>query len=131
MRLLLLLFLALPLCADDLYDVLPTGSMKPWFDERHYLVVEQLPFADLKVGDVIIYRLPKPRVYQGYTSQLVCHMVWRKSSAGNVILCKGVANDSPDRDLVTEANYVGAVVKWVVKEDYWREKSVPIRVVVK
>lgn len=97
------------------YAVLPTGSMEPAINEHDLLLVRSLPFAGVKVGDVILYRVDQTT--QGiYTYSVICHRVWRKSSGGTVVLCRGDANGGyVDPTYVSEANYVGTVVAVVRK----------------
>lgn len=118
MRLLFLLLFASPLRAVEIHTVLPTGSMLPAFNENYYLLVEKRPFKDIKVGQVIVYRC-EPFIIDGVTYNSVVHAVWRKSSGGRAVLCKGVNNPVPDRELVTEANYLGTAIRWVDKETYY------------
>lgn len=116
---LLALFATLPLRALEVNTVLPTGSMKPAFDESYYLVVEKREFKDLKVGEAIVYRTKTPFVVNGISYDCVVHVVWRKSSGGRVVLCKGVANPVPDSELIIEANYLGTVICWVDKDTFY------------
>jgi len=118
MRFLVLLFVFCAAQAVEINRVLPTGSMLPVFDENFYLLVEKRPFKDLEVGQVIVYRC-EPFVIGGITYSSVVHAVWRKSSGGRVVLCKGVNNPVPDSELVTEINYLGTVICWVDHETYY------------
>jgi signal peptidase I len=102
----------------EINTVLPTGSMLPVFNEHYYLLVDKRSFAALKIGQVIVYRC-KPFLINGITYSSVVHAVWRKSSGGKVVLCKGVNNRVPDNQLVTESDYVGTVICWVDKETYY------------
>ena len=36
-------------------NVRPTGSMRPAFDERSIVIVEKTPWADLQLGDVVLF----------------------------------------------------------------------------
>lgn len=119
MRPLLFLLLVLPLRAIEVFGILPTGSMEPLFNENYFLLVERRDFASINVGDIIVYRLNEPVTYEDGSYTQVVHRVWRKSSGGHVVLCKGDANEVPDSQLITEAHYVGTVVHWVTKDEYF------------
>ena len=118
-----LLFLLTLLFVDtqavEINRVLPTGSMMPIFDESHYLIVDKREFSDIKVGEVIVYRTKTPFIVDGISYDCVVHAVWRKSSGGRVVLCKGVNNPVPDSELITEADYLGTVICWVDKDTFY------------
>lgn len=121
------LFLVL-LCAAQgtptIFSIAPTGSMKPLITENHYVLVEKRPFKDIKLGDIIVYRLDTPITYDGQLYDMVIHSVWRKSSGGRVVLCKGLANEVPDTQMITESHYVGVVTKIMTIEEYYRPGAV-------
>lgn len=93
--------------------VLPTGSMKPTFDENYVLFYKKLDFSSIEVGDVIIFKdTSDPK-----ETFRVVHRVVRKSQPnGAVIYTKGDNNYREDMGFVTEANYIGTVVTWVHKK---------------
>lgn len=80
--------------------VLPTGSMKPFFDEKAILLMEAAPFEDLKVGDIVTYLHPQLRLP-------VVHRLVLKD--GDNFWAKGDANDHTDNEYVTRGNYLKRV----------------------
>jgi hypothetical protein len=80
--------------------VLPTGSMKPFFDEKAILLMEAAPFADLKVGDIVTYRHPR-------LGLPVVHRLVLKD--GDKFWAKGDANERMDNEYVTPGNYLRRV----------------------
>jgi signal peptidase len=80
--------------------VLPTGSMKPFFDEKAILLMEAAPFEDLKVGDIVTYRHPR-------LGLPVVHRLVLKD--GDKFWAKGDANDRMDSEYVTRENYLRRV----------------------
>jgi uncharacterized small protein (DUF1192 family) len=80
--------------------VLPTGSMKPLFDEKAVLLLEAAPFEDLKVGDIVTYRHPALGVP-------VVHRLVLKD--GDKFWSKGDANGRMDNVYVTRENYLKRV----------------------
>lgn len=100
------------------YDVLPTGSMRPAFDETYWLLVRILPWSDIQLGDTILYESKRPFYADGRLSPLICHsvtIVIRRSSGGSVLIVKGLANPAPDDEPVTKDMYRGTVVGTVKK----------------
>ena len=87
-----------------------TGSMRPVFSEKAFLVVEPAPYEQLKVGDIIIYRHPQ------FQSPVV-HRILEKRAEG--YWTKGDHCDKPDSVYVTPANYVMRVFAII----YAREDS--------
>lgn len=106
--------------AMDVWPVSDTGSMEPIFNENYFIFTEVRPFKEIKVGDIIIYKAKQPWFEKGQWREYVVHMVWNRSSGGSVLICKGVANDKPDSELITEDMYVATVVKWQTREDYFK-----------
>ena len=98
--------------SSDIREVLETGSMKPTLDENSYVLVRDLPFSDLKVGDIVVYRA-RGRL-DGYT--LIAHRIVRMSSGGSVITCRGDNNSEDDSQLIVESDYVGRIIGWVRKD---------------
>jgi hypothetical protein len=80
--------------------VMPTGSMRPFFDEKAILLMEAAPFEDLKVGDIVTYRHPQ-------LGLPVVHRLVLKD--GNRFWAKGDANDRMDNEYVTPENYLRRV----------------------
>ncbi|HWA88275.1 MAG TPA: signal peptidase I [Opitutus sp.] len=84
----------------EVLTVMPTGSMRPMFDERAFIVVEPTPFEELKVGDIITYAHPELHV-------LVVHRILEKMRGG--YWTKGDHNERPDDVYVTRKNYMKRV----------------------
>lgn len=87
----------------EVWNVLPTGSMEPAFNEKWCLLTKKLPFDKIRVTDVILVKVT------GYSGP-ICHRVIRKSSGGSVLVTMGDANHGEDSWLVTESMYLGTVV---------------------
>lgn len=81
--------------------VLPTGSMRPTFDEKAFLVVEPTAFENLAVGDIITFRHPK-------VGSPIVHRIFEKR--GDSFWTKGDHNSRPDDEYVTRGNYHMRVV---------------------
>lgn len=97
-----------------LVTVMPTGSMKPVFDERSMLVVEPAPYASLQVGDIVTYRHPR-------FGLPVVHRITEKR--GDTFWAKGDNNSQGDDVCITSENYEGRVFSIV----YSREPSFEAR----
>lgn len=95
------------------YTVLPTGSMKPTFDENWLLLVAIPSFSSVHVGDIIVYRAPSGFTHE--STDLVVHRVVARSSAGGALITRGDAMLRSDPFLVTESMYVGRVVGLIAK----------------
>lgn len=80
--------------------VLPTGSMKPFFDEKAVLLMEPAPFAELKVGDIVTYRHPQ-------LGMPVVHRLVIKQ--GDKFWARGDNNGRMDDVYVTAQNYLRRV----------------------
>lgn len=92
------------------YPVMATGSMKPTFDENNYLCVKNIPFEEVREGDIILYKLNKPITLGNIVIEIICHRVWRRSSGGSILLAKGDANSWVDETFITKEMYLGVVV---------------------
>lgn len=77
--------------------VAPTGSMRPIFDEKAYVVVEPASFEDLRVGDIVTYLHPN-------LHQIVVHRILEQR--GDSFWTKGDHNDRMDNVYVTRENYL-------------------------
>lgn len=97
--------------------------MKPLFDERYVLFVDKMPWKDIQVGQVILYRTRTAFKFDGIEYDLICHTVLRKSSNGGVVICKGEANATPDCELITESMYVGTVIRWMTWEQFFDDTA--------
>jgi len=80
--------------------VLPTGSMRPFFDEKAVLLMENAPFESLKVGDIVTYRHPALGIP-------VAHRLVLKDR--DRFWAKGDANERMDNVYVTRENYLRRV----------------------
>jgi signal peptidase I len=76
--------------------VAATGSMRPMFDEKAYLVVEPASFENLQIGDVVTYVHPK-------VAGTVVHRIVEKR--GDRFWTKGDFNSHMDSVYVTRENY--------------------------
>lgn len=85
---------------SNLLTVMPTGSMKPVFDERAILLTESADFDDLKVGDIVTYKHPR-------YGMPVVHRILEKR--GNKFWSKGDNNGRMDEVYITRQNYQGRV----------------------
>lgn len=83
------------------FTVMATGSMRPTFDEKAFLVVEPTPYEDLQVGDVITFQHTK-------MGAPIVHRIFEKR--GDAFWTKGDHNSRPDNEYVTRANYGMRVV---------------------
>ncbi len=94
----------------QVYEVAPTGSMRPAIDETMWIVVKPLPFLSIEVGDVILYEGRTTHMFGRFSTKLVCHAVWARSSGGSILIVKGYANPAPDDEMITADMYRGTVV---------------------
>ena len=85
---------------SSLLTVMPTGSMKPVFDERAILLTEAASFDDLKIGDIVTYRHPR-------YGMPVVHRILEKR--GDKFWSKGDNNGRMDEVYITRKNYQGRV----------------------
>jgi hypothetical protein len=88
--------------------VLPTGSMKPFFDEKAVLLMENAPFEDLKVGDIVTYRHPSLGIP-------VVHRLVIKDR--DKFWAKGDANEHMDNVYVTKDNYLRRVYGMIYSKE--------------
>jgi signal peptidase I len=85
---------------SSLLTVMPTGSMKPVFDERAILLTEAANFDDLKIGDIVTYKHPR-------YGMPVVHRILEKR--GDKFWAKGDNNGRMDEVYITRKNYQGRV----------------------
>lgn len=83
----------------QVFTVAPTGSMKPTLDESSVVAVEKVAFAELRQGDIVIYRS-----VSGFP---IVHRLYQQH--GDSWLVLGDNNGTIDREAVTAANFVGRV----------------------
>ena len=99
-----------------IYTVMPTGSMKPTFDENYLLLAQVQKFNSLRVNDIIIWKSPVGYKWDGGIEyKLIVHRIWATSSKGSLVLTKGDNNPHVDDLIVTEDMYVGTVVGFIKK----------------
>lgn len=79
------------------FTVLPTGSMRPLFDQKAFVVVEPTRYEDLAIGDIVTYLHPKLQTP-------VVHRIIEKRADG--YWTKGDNSPRPDNVYLTEANYL-------------------------
>jgi len=80
----------------QVFTVMPTGSMRPMFDQKAFVVVEPAPYEDLRVGDIITYMHPQ-------LNTPVIHRIMEKD--GQEFWTKGDHNARPDNVYVNHKNY--------------------------
>ena len=83
----------------QVFTVAPTGSMKPTLDESSVVTVEKVAFAELRRGDIVIYR--------SLGGSPVIHRLYEQS--GDSWLVLGDNNTAIDRESVRPANLLGRV----------------------
>jgi hypothetical protein len=76
--------------------VAPSGSMRPYFDENALLLLEAVPFEDLRLGDVVTFAHPQLQID-------VAHRLVEKR--GDVFWTKGDHNSAMDNIYVTRQNF--------------------------
>ncbi len=96
------------------FAVQPTGSMRPMFDEKAFVVVEPAAYEDLQVGDIVIYEHPRLRT-------MIVHRILEKRDEG--CWTKGDYNSAPDDVYVTRTNYRMRLFAII----YAKEKGSPTR----
>jgi signal peptidase I len=84
----------------EVFSVVPSGSMRPAFDDNTVLLTEPAPFDALQVGDIVVFR------HSG-TGARVVHRIIQRRRGG--YWTKGDRNVKMDDELVTEENYIGRV----------------------
>ena len=103
---------------SNVYEVTPTGSMKPTFDENYILLVKKQDFKKLKIGDIILWQCPDSITWaDGKKHFLICHRIWGISSGHSMLLTKGDNNFQIDDIQITEDMYVGTVVGFIKKDE--------------
>lgn len=92
----------------SLMAVMPTGSMKPVFDERAILLMEPANFDDLKVGDIVTYIHPAHKAP-------VVHRLTEKR--GEQFWSKGDNNGRRDEVCITRQNFRARVFGIIYAKD--------------
>lgn len=80
--------------------MLPTGSMRPMFNERAFLVLEPVKYDELQVGDIVTYWHPTRQIS-------IVHRIMEKRAGG--YWTKGDYNDRPDDVYITPQTHVRRV----------------------
>ena len=101
----------------NVLTVMPTGSMRPMFDEKAFLVVEPMPYENLEVGDIVTYLHPK----FGIT---VVHRIVEKHEG--FYCTKGDHNSRLDEFSVTPKNYLMRVVAVIYAREDSRNVNRPV-----
>lgn len=81
------------------FTIAPTGSMKPTLDENSVVAVESVFFAQLRQGDIVIYR--------DASGVPIVHRLYQQTGTSWLVL--GDNNTAVDHEAVTPANLVGRV----------------------
>lgn len=81
------------------FTIAPTGSMKPTLDENSVVAVETVDFAQLRQGDIVIYR--------DAAGVPIVHRLYQQTGVRWIVL--GDNNPAVDHEAVTPANLVGRV----------------------
>ena len=106
---------------SNLLTVMPTGSMKPVFDERAILLTENANYDDLKIGDIVTYKHPR-------YGMPVVHRILEKR--GDKFWSKGDNNGKMDEVYITRKNFQGRVFGIIyAKEPSSQAKSFDRRIV--
>lgn len=84
-----------------------TGSMSPTFEAGSYIIVRETPAEDVRVGDVITFRVDADAVLTHRVVEIV------KDGEAYAFRTQGDANNAPDTRLVTQERLIGAVLFWV------------------
>jgi signal peptidase I len=88
------------IAGTQVFSVVPTGSMRPAFDNNTVLLTEPAPFENLQVGDIVVFR------HRGTGARIVHRILERRGSG---YWTKGDHNARMDDELVTRENYLGRV----------------------
>lgn len=83
----------------QVFTIAATGSMKPTLDESSVVTAEKVPFAQLRRGDIIIYRSAA-----GFP---IIHRLYEQHGESWLVL--GDNNGAVDREAVTPDNFMGRV----------------------
>jgi len=83
----------------EVFTVSATGSMKPTLDEGSVVTIERVQFAQLRKGDIVIYR--------NASGTPVVHRLYDCTNGRWLVL--GDNNPSVDRESVDATNLVGRV----------------------
>jgi len=87
------------------FTVVTSGSMKPTFQVGDLLIVIKANPYELKVGDIIVFKVP-------WSSSLIVHRIVRVSytDSGPIFYTKGDANPVPDPSYRSAKDIYGKVI---------------------
>lgn len=89
----------------EVFKVANTGSMEPFLTGGDWVVVSRVPFAELKDGEIIVYRAQ----WTPKGSPPVCHRIVGRDKYG--LIMSGDANKhSEARWRVNDADYAGKLI---------------------
>lgn len=88
------------------HSIAPTGSMRPLLAAEDIVVIQKVSFDSIKVGDVLVYQA----TWLPPTAAPVIHRAVQKDSYG-WIMSGDTARSTESQTRVTEANYLGSLVK--------------------
>lgn len=91
--------------------------MLPMFHSNAWLVMEEVNFTDVEIGDIVIYKSAK--------GHLVVHQVVAKTNFGYKV--KGINNMSTDQELVTATNFTSRVAAILYFNDSENKARLPRR----
>lgn len=83
----------------EVFTVAATGSMKPTLDESSVVTIERVSFAELRRGDIIIYK--------SSAGVPIIHRLYEQHGERWLVL--GDNNSTIDTEAVTSRNFVGRV----------------------
>jgi signal peptidase I len=83
-----------------LVRILATGSMRPLVEHTLILPLDPIPYRDLRIGEVAVYRHDR-------TGLVVAHRIVARQFDWFVM--KGDSNRADDTGFMTRANYLGVV----------------------
>ena len=86
-----------------------TGSMEPEIKEGSFIVVKEVPFDELKVGDIISFVSRDPDI-EGMINSHKIHSIDTNDEGIVELTTMGTANPSPDEYKVYEEDVMGRVV---------------------
>lgn len=90
--------------------IVQTNSMKPYFDAGAFILVKEIPPEDIKVSDVIAYKLTTEP-----GSERITHRVIEifDVDGKKEFKTQGDNNNTPDRNNITEDRLIGKIVFFV------------------
>lgn len=92
--------------------IAPTHSMEPLLNNDCFILIEPVPFARIKVNDLIAFRDPRFRVHEGK----ICHRVVEKKK--DYLLTRGDALPYDDDWIVRPRDVIGRVFAIIYFNDH-------------